>query len=231
VRSLQERAERAEAEQRLLAEQARRAERTRIAREMHDVVAHRVSLMVLHAGALEVRPDLPPAEVARTAGLIRAAARQALEELRGVLGVLRDEPETAPQAPQPTLTDIGRLVEDSRGAGANVELRMDVDRPESAPASLGRDAYRIVQEALTNVNKHARGTATAVALSGGPGEGLRVSVRNRLPLDPPPGSGLPGAGAGLVGLAERVSLSGGTLTHGPTPTGEFVVTAELGWAE
>jgi len=190
-----------------------------------------VSLMVLHAGALEVRPDLPPAEVQRTAGLIRAAARQALEELRGVIGVLRDEPETAPQAPQPTLTDIRRMVDDSRGAGANVELQMDVDRPDSAPASLGRDAYRIVQEALTNVNKHARGTSTAVALSGGPGRGLRVIVRNRLPLDAPPGFTLPGAGAGLVGLAERVSLSGGTLTHGPTPTGEFVVTAELGWAE
>jgi len=233
VWSLHDRAVRAEAEQRLLADQARSAERARIAREMHDVVAHRVSLMVLHAGALEVRPDLPPAEVARTAGLIRATARQALEELRGVIGVLRDEaaPDTAPQTPQPTLTDISRLVEDSRRAGTNVELEMHVDRPESAPGALGRDAYRIVQEALTNVNKHATGTATTVTLSGGPGTGLRVSVRNRLPLDPPPHSPLPGAGMGLVGLAERVSLSGGTLTHGPTPDGDFAVTAQLRWAE
>jgi signal transduction histidine kinase len=233
VWSLHDRAVRAEAEQRLLADQARSAERARIAREMHDVVAHRVSLMVLHAGALEVRPDLPPAEVQRIAGLIRATARQALEELRGVIGVLRDEaaPDTAPQTPQPTLTDISRLVEDSRRAGTNVELKMHVDRPESAPGALGRDAYRIVQEALTNVNKHATGTATTVTLAGGPGIGLRVAIRNRLLLDPPPHSPLPGAGMGLVGLAERVSLSGGTLTHGPTPDGEFAVTAQLRWAE
>jgi len=232
VWSLRERAERAEAQQRLLADQARRAERARIAREMHDVVAHRVSLMVLHAGALEVRPDLPPSEVQRTAGLIRATARQALEELRDVIGVLRDEAvsEIVPEAPQPTLRDIPRLLDDARRAGTNVELQMRVDRPDSAPGSLGRDAYRIVQEALTNVNKHATGTATTVALSGRPGAGLRVTVRNRLPLDPP-GSTLPGAGTGLVGLAERVSLSGGTLTHGPTGNGEFVVTAELRWAE
>jgi signal transduction histidine kinase len=231
--SLRERAERAEAEQRLLAEQARHAERTRIAREMHDVVAHRVSLMVLHAGALEVRPDLPPAEVQRTASLIRATARQALEELRSVIGVLRDEPgsETAAQAPQPTLTAISRLVEDSRRAGTNVELDMRVERPESAPGALGRDAYRIVQEALTNVNKHATGTATTVAVCGGPEQGLRVTVRNRLPLDQAAASTLPGAGKGLVGLAERVSLSGGTLTHGPTPAGDFEVTAELRWTE
>jgi signal transduction histidine kinase len=232
VWSLHERAERAEAEQRLLAEHARRAERARIAREMHDVVAHRVSLMVLHAGALEVRPDLPPSEVRHTAELIRVTARQALEELRAVVGVLRDEAESqpAPQAPQPTLTEISRLVDDSRRAGTNVELQVRVERPESAPGPLSRDAYRIVQEALTNVNKHATGTTTTVALTGGPGEGLRVTVRNRLPLGPPSTATLPGAGMGLVGLAERVSLSGGTLSHGRTHTGEFVVTAELRWA-
>jgi signal transduction histidine kinase len=233
VRSLHERAERAEAEQRLLAERAQRAERARIAREMHDVLAHRVSLMALHAGALEVRPDLSPADVQRTAGLIRATARQALEELRAVIGVLRDESvsDAVPQAPQPTLTDIPLLVEDARRAGTNIEFHMAVDRPESAPGPLGRDAYRTVQEGLTNVNKHATGAATTVMLSGGPGQGLRITVRNRLPLTPPPASTLPGAGVGLVGLAERVSLSGGTLTHGQTPDGEFALTAELRWAE
>ena len=231
--SLHERAERAEAEQRLLAERAQRAERTRIAREMHDTLAHRVSLMALHAGALEVRPDLSPTEVQATAGLIRATARQALEELRAVIGVLRDEAvsDAAPQAPQPTLTDIARLVEDSRRAGTNVELRMAVHRPESAPGPLGRDAYRIVQEGLTNVNKHATGAATTVALTGGPGDGLRVTVRNRPPLNPLQAPTLPGAGLGLVGLAERVSLSGGTLTHGQTSNGEFALTAELRWAQ
>lgn len=113
--SLRVRAERAEAEQRLRADQARRSERTRIAREMHDVLAHRVSLIALHAGALEVRADLPPDSVRETAGLIRGTARQALEELRSVIGVLRDEngTEDVPNAPQPTLSDLPRLVSES----------------------------------------------------------------------------------------------------------------------
>src|SRR5205814_3885730 len=101
------------------------------------------------------------------------------------------EPEPAPQSPPPTLTDIARLVEESRRAGTKVELEMRVECPEAAPGALGRDAYRIVQEALTNVNKHATGTATTVALAGGPGKGLLISVRNRLPLDPAPPT-LPG---------------------------------------
>jgi signal transduction histidine kinase len=232
VWSLRERAERAEAEQLLRAEQARSAERARIAREMHDVLAHRVSLIALHAGGLQVRPDLPPPDVERTAGLIRETARQALEELRSVIGVLRDEKGTdqAPQAPQPTLRDITRLVEDSRRAGARVDLSMEVDELDAAPGPLGRDAYRIVQEALTNVNKHARGTATAVSVTGGPGQGLRVVVSNRLPAGDDAVAPLPGAGMGLVGLSERVALSGGTLSHGPGPDGQFVVTAELRWA-
>ncbi len=232
--SLRERAERAEGEQRLLAEQARAAERARIAREMHDVVAHRVSLVALHAGALSMRPDLPPDEIARTAELIRTTARDALEELRGVVGVLRGpDSEPAPQAPQPTLADIPRLVEDSRKAGVRVDLTVDVPRAADAPGPLGRDAYRIVQETLTNVHKHARGAATVVSVTGGPGEGLRVVVRNRLPAAAGrstfPGSPLPGAGAGLLGLTERVDLSGGTLRHGRTSDGDFEVAADLRW--
>ena len=126
--SLRERVAHAEATQKLLAEQARHAERTRIAQEMHDVLGHRVSLMALHAGALEVRPELPPAEVRAAAGLIRSTARQALEELRGVIGVLRDgNAEEAPRAPQPSLRDITRLVQESRQAGMNVTLDMRVE--------------------------------------------------------------------------------------------------------
>jgi signal transduction histidine kinase len=233
VASLRERAERAEAEQRLRAEQARSAERARIAREMHDVLAHRVSLIALHAGGLQLRPDLPPPDVERTAGLIRETARQALEELRGVIGVLRDDngPDRAPQAPQPTLRDIARLVEDSRSAGANVDLDIRVEQLDAAPGALGRDAYRIVQEALTNVNKHARGTATAVSVTGSPGQGLTVTVSNNLPLAGDSGASLPGAGMGLVGLSERVTLAGGTLSHGVNANGQFVVAAELRWAE
>ena len=204
--SLRERVAHAEATQKLLAEQARHAERTRIAQEMHDVLGHRVSLMALHAGGLEIRPDLPPAEVRETAGLIRSTARQALEELRGVIGVLRDgNAEEAPRAPQPSLCDITRLVQESRQAGMNVTLDMRVQTPEAAPGTVGRDTYRIVREALTNVSKHARGAAVTVSVAGRPGQGLRISVRNQLPDGPVGEPPLPGTGAGLAG-AGRTGL-------------------------
>jgi signal transduction histidine kinase len=233
VWTLRERAERAEAEQRLLADQARLAERTRIAREMHDVLAHRISLMALHAGGLQLRPDLPTEQVRATAELLRSTAQQALEELRGVIGVLRDENATGltnepPAPPQPTLRDIPRLVDETRRTGAKIDFVMTVPTDTEPPDSLGRDAYRIVQEALTNVTKHARGTATSVQVTGAPGNGLRVDVRNRLPLAGTV-STLPGSGSGLLGLRERVALAGGTLVHGPNSTGEFVVDARLTW--
>jgi signal transduction histidine kinase len=228
--TLSERALRAEADQRLHEERARMAERTRIAREMHDVLAHRISLLALHAGALEVRPDLPPATVRETAELLRSTARQALEELRAVLGVLREQPgQAAPPLPLPTLTDIGHLVEETRRAGAKIDFEMRVDHADAVPGALGRDAYRIVQEALTNIGKHATGTATRVQVTGAPAGGLRVSIRNRQPIHAQPGPVLPGSGAGLLGLQERVALAGGTLVHGPDGSGDFVVDAELQW--
>ncbi|MDQ1601986.1 MAG: hypothetical protein QOD68_3460 [Actinomycetota bacterium] len=228
--TLRERALRAEAEQRLHADTARMAERTLIAREMHDVLAHRISLMALHAGALEVQPDLSP-EVRETAELLRLTARQALEELRGVIGVLREEPgrDSQPAAPQPTLSDIPRLIEETRRAGAKIDFEMKVDHPNAAPSMLGRDAYRIVQESLTNIGKHARGTAGRVRVTGAADTGLRVSVRNRLPLQTHAEPALPGSGAGLLGLQERVALAGGSLVHGPDGSGDFVVDAELPW--
>jgi signal transduction histidine kinase len=229
--SLRERALRAEADQRLHADRARMAERTRIAREMHDVLAHRISLLALHAGALEVRPDLPPEKVRETAELLRSTARQALEELRDVIGVLREEPgqELTPEAPQPTLSDIPRLVEETRRAGARIDFEMRVERPDTVPGGLGRDAYRIVQEALTNMGKHAHGTAALVRVTGAVDSGLHISVRNRLPIHAPAEPALPGSGAGLLGLQERVTLAGGTLVHGPDGSGDFVVDAELRW--
>jgi signal transduction histidine kinase len=229
--SLRERALRAEADQRLHADQARMAERTRIAREMHDVLAHRMSLVALHAGALSLRPDLPPEQVREAAELLRSTAHQALEELRDVIGVLRAEPgqETAAAAPQPTLSDIPRLVEETRRAGAKIDFSMRVEHPETAPSALGRDAYRIVQEALTNISKHAPGTAGRVCVSGAEGSGLHVVVRNRLPVHAQVESVLPGAGAGLLGLQERVTLGGGTLRHGSDGSADFVVDAELRW--
>jgi signal transduction histidine kinase len=229
--TLRERAQRAETEQRLDADRTRMAERTRIAREMHDVLAHRLSLVTLHAGALEVSPDLPPEKVRETAELLRATARQALEELRSVIGVLRVEPgqEPALAAPLPTLADIPRLVEETRRAGAKIDFEMRVDHPNTAPTALGRDAYRIVQEALTNIGKHARGTAGRVRVTGGADSGLHVNVRNRLPVLGPARPALPGSGAGLLGLQERITLAGGTLVHGPDGSGDFVVDADLPW--
>jgi signal transduction histidine kinase len=230
--SLRERAERAEAEQQLLAESARQAERVRIAREMHDVLGHRVSLIALQAGGLEVRPGLPR-DVAEAAGVIRTTARQALDELRQVIGVLREHVDSAsgavidsPPAPLPTLADIPQLVEDSRRAGARVTLDMSVPSGATPPEPLGRDAYRIVQEGLTNVHKHVVGGAATVTVQGSPGTGLHVTVSNPLPrawLVHRDG------GSGLIGLAERVALAGGTLSHGPTEDGRFVVDAELAW--
>ncbi|WP_180936088.1 sensor histidine kinase [Nocardioides ungokensis] len=229
--SLRERALRAEADQALHEDRARVAERTRIAREMHDVLAHRISLLALHAGGLEVRPDLPPAQVQETAALLRVTARQALEELRSVIGLLRDDAgkDLAPAAPQPTLRNLHRLVEEIRVAGGDIDFEMNVVGVDDVPATLGRDAYRVVQEALTNVAKHARGAATRVRVAGAPGDGLRISVRNRQPVPAHGAATLPGSGAGLLGLQERVALAGGTLVVGHDGTGDFVVEAELTW--
>ena len=232
VASLRDRVDEAVAAQRALADQARLAERTRIATEMHDVLAHRVSLIAMHAGALEIRPDQSPDEVLQAAGLIRTTARQALNELRDVVGVLREPAggagAGAPLEPQPTLGTIARLIAEYRRAGLNVGLDMRVTTPEAAPGPLGRDAYRIVREGLANVTKHATGTTATVTVEGGPGAGLNVIVRNKLPLNYT-SPALPGSGLGLVGLGERVALAGGALFHGPEPGGDFVLRAALRW--
>jgi signal transduction histidine kinase len=230
VMSLRDRAVRAEREQVLRVDQARHLERTRIAREMHDVLAHRLSLLSMHAGALEFRPDAPPAEIAAAAGVVRASARQALDDLREVIGVLRVGPDgSSATRPQPTLGDLPALVEECRQAGVRVRAEYRVPDLGSAPPATGRNAYRVVQEALTNVRKHAPGTVASVRVEGGPGTGLTIEVRN-----PPPAGGehavpLPGAGTGLVGLLERISLGGGHLEHGWTTEGEFRLLATLPW--
>ena len=229
--TLRDRAQRAEADQLARAERARLAERTRIAREMHDVLAHRISLVALHAGALEVARDLPPAQVRESAALLRLTAHQALEELRDVIGVLREEPgqERPSTMPQPTLADIPRLVEETRRSGAKIDFEMEVDGAAAAPGHLSRDAYRIVQEALTNVSKHARGTNAQVRVAGAPNRGLQVSVRNPAVVGTHDGLAPPGSGTGLLGLQERVTLANGVLVHGRDASGDFVVEAELPW--
>ncbi|MEV4545117.1 sensor histidine kinase [Micromonospora echinaurantiaca] len=231
VVSLRERAERAEAEQQLRVAQARQLERTRIAREMHDVLAHRISLLSLHAGALEFRPDAPPAEVARAAGVIRGSAHAALQDLREVIGVLRAETGAGqePERPQPTLADLPALVEESRVAGVRVSVRDLVGAAERLPAAVGRSVYRIVQEGLTNARKHAAGAAVTVDVAGAPGDGLTVEIRNRWPVGGVTDPEIPGAGTGLVGIAERVHLAGGRLEYGRDDTGDFRLAAWLPW--
>jgi signal transduction histidine kinase len=228
VLSLRERAERAEAEQQLRVEQARQHERARIAREMHDVLAHRISLLSLHAGALEFRPDAPPDEVARAAGVIRASAHDALEDLREVIGVLREGEPGEPERPQPTLADLPALIDESREAGMHVRYDWRLPDPAAVPAGAGRNAYRIVQEGLTNARKHAQGAAVDVSVEGAEGEGLTIEVRNRLPVGVA-AAAIPGAGTGIVGLAERASLAGGRLEHGRTSDGDWRLWAWLPW--
>jgi signal transduction histidine kinase len=220
VRSWADRARQAEEGQRMRIEQARLGERERIAREMHDVLAHRISLLAVHAGALEVRREAPGPE-REAAGVIRRCAYDALEDLRQVVGMLREP--AADDRPQPTLTDLPALVQQSRDAGAAV--RLDLSGGEPVPDAVGRHAYRVVQEALTNARKHAPGAPVRVAVRGRAADGLTVEVGNPLAA----GGSMPGAGAGLIGLAERVQLAGGRFEHGPTPDGEFRVRAWLPW--
>jgi signal transduction histidine kinase len=230
VASLWERAHRAEAEQQLRVEQGRQQERARIAREMHDVLAHRISLLSMHAGALEFRPDAPPEEIARAAGIVRASAHQALQDLREVIGVLREEPaDGAPERPQPTLVDLPGLLDESREAGMHVSSEYRLEDLATVPAGVGRNAYRIVQEGLTNARKHAHGAAVDVIVDGVAGSGLTVEVRNRLALTDAGAAQIPGAGTGLIGLYERTSLAGGRLEHGRTPGGDFQLRAWLPW--
>jgi signal transduction histidine kinase len=231
ILTLRDRAERAEAEQQLRVEQARQHERARIAREMHDVLAHRISLLSLHAGALEFRPDAPPEEVARAAGVIRSSAHEALNDLREVIGVLREGPGgDAPERPQPTLVDLPALIDESRAAGMHVAYDWRLDLPAAVPAGTGRNAYRIVQEGLTNARKHALGAAVDVIVAGAPGDGLTIEIRNRLPVGALRVAEIPGAGTGIVGLAERASLAGGRLEHGRTDAGDYRLWAWLPWA-
>ncbi|MFI6055029.1 sensor histidine kinase [Streptomyces violascens] len=227
VLALRERAARAEAEAALRAENAQRLAREAIAREMHDVLAHRLTLLSVHAGALEFRPDAPPAQVARAAGVIRDSAHEALQDLRQIIGVLRSPGEGADDRPQPTLATLDALVAESREAGMKVALDSRVPDTAGVPAATGRNAYRIAQEALTNARKHAPGAEVTVTVTGRPGEGLTVEVRNPAPPGPVPE--VPGSGQGLIGLTERATLAGGRLDHGRGPDGGFSVVAWLPW--
>jgi signal transduction histidine kinase len=229
-----EQAVQAERQHALQIAEARVSERARIAREMHDVLAHRLSLVAMHAGALSYRRGLTEEQVAATADIIRASTHSALTDLREILGVLRaDELEAAPDRPQPALSDVPSLVQEAVAAGSSVRFDNEVGDLSAAPDTVGRSAYRVVQEALTNARKHAPDTTVDVLLRGGPGAELLVEVRNPLRVGAV-ASGVdaatPGAGLGLVGLTERAQLVGGLLEHG-TRDGAFVVSARLPWPE
>ncbi|MEV8318066.1 histidine kinase [Streptomyces sp. NPDC059900] len=244
VAGLVERAERAEREQRLVAEAAREEERRRIAGEMHDVVSHQVSLIVVHANALSaVAHD--PQVTGETAEIIQTAGRRALTELREMLGLLRNSPAagsdaaqeesegaSAEQRPVPgTVVDrITELADGSRSAGLPVTVLVEGE-PQPLAEPVERAAHRVVQEALTNVHKHAPGATTRIHLAFD-ARTVRVWIVNGPPGRPaePAADGaplLPSGGHGLIGLTERVRLAGGTIESGPTGDGGFRIDAAL----
>ena len=175
---------------------------------MHDVLAHRLSLLAAAAGAMEYRPDAPPERLSAAAGVIRASAHHALDELREVITLLRSDDAESPTDAPPgqTLADLPRLVDEARAAGQQIEVDDPLGPPVEIPPTVGRTAYRIAQEALTNARKHAAGQPVRLVLGGAPGAGLSIAVSNPTTPD----SGATGsAGTGLIGLAERAALTGG----------------------
>ena len=240
LQAARSRADRAEAELDRQAALAAERERTRIARELHDVVAHHVSLIAVQAeAAASLLPGRP--EQARSAvDIIGETARQALTELRRLLGVLRGPAERLETAPSASLGDLAEVLDQVRGTGLPVDFEV-VGTPGPLSPGVDLTAYRIVQEALTNTIRHARATQAAVMLRYEPGY-ITVSVTDsgRRPDGPspahpemykaaagPPGSLLTGSGLGLAGIAERVASCGGNLSVGPTETDGFAVTARL----
>ena len=209
--TLRTRAERAEAEQEMRVGQARTNERTRIAREMHDVLAHRISQISMHAGALGFREDLEPDQMRDSARVIQRQAHDALNDLRGVLGVLREDGAgRLNDRPQPTYADLPALVGEARNGGMSVDFEDRLADDEAVPDVVGRTIYRIVQEGLTNARKHAPGALLTITVGGSPEGGIDVWLRNPIGFGP---TGTPGSGLGLIGLSERAELRGGRLEH------------------
>ncbi|MDQ0961290.1 signal transduction histidine kinase [Streptomyces sp. B4I13] len=249
MESLRERADSLERELQLLAERAeeraewaRNEERTRIAREMHDVVAHRVSLMVVHAAALQAVARKDPEKAVRNAALVGDMGRQALTELREMLGVLRSgvgvervaasvavgvAAVVVEEGEGPCLEELEELVGQSAAAGMVVDLMVEGEVRSYAP-EVEQTAYRVVQEALTNVHKHAGGAKAQVRLAHRVGE-IAMQVENGAPPEASSASsaGLPSGGNGLVGMRERVVALGGVFVSGPTEAGGFRVSAVI----
>jgi signal transduction histidine kinase len=224
TRELAEKAARLEHEREERAAHAVADERARIARELHDVVAHSLTVMVIQAGAARRLVDRDPDRVVEVAGTIKHMGREALDEMRRLVGVMRDAGERPELAPQPTVAEIEALAERARAAGLHVELSVEGERRD-LPPGVDLSAYRVVQEALTNTIKHANAVSATVAIRYGDGE-LFVAV-----TDDGSGSGsrvdVPSGGHGLTGMRERVALYGGELDAGEREGGGFEVRARF----
>ncbi|WP_147915482.1 sensor histidine kinase [Ruania zhangjianzhongii] len=206
-------------------ELARQVERHRIAREVHDVLGHRLSLLNLHAGALEVNAS-DDAKLAESAALVRASAAQSMNDLRSLLTMLREDPDQDPTMRDPSLADLPEIIDETVAAGAVVNSVVVLDDAESADPALARAVYRVVQELLTNARKHAPGAPIQLRVSGGPQRDLTIDARNAYL-----GSGdSSGSRQGLQGIAERVELLEGRLSYGTENDGAtFRVTVRLPW--
>jgi signal transduction histidine kinase len=224
--SLRERARQAETEQELRISQAQWAERERIAREMHDVLAHRISLVTMHSGAMAYRDDLEPGEMRESARLIQRTSHAAMTDLRYLLGVLRGA--DTGDRPQPTLADVSDLIADAVRNGMIVAFDTNFPEGVEPDEKTGRTIYRFVQEALTNARKHAPGAHVQVQVWGTPGDGVHVEVCNPRRVGQ---LGIaPRSGLGLVGLKERVELEGGSL-EADGGQGSFTLRCWLPWVE
>ena len=226
--TLRERARQAEAERDLRVASARTIERAAIAGEMHDVLAHRISLVSMQAAAMVFRGDLTAGQLRRESQVIQEQANAALTELRDVLGILR-RPMNGEHAgrPQPTYADLDALVGEARESGMHIEFQDLIDPGTAVPDGAGRTVYRIVQEGLTNARKHAPGAMVRIEVSGSPEEGIDVRLRNALGFSRTPA--VPGSGLGLIGLAERAGVRGGRLQHGREGS-TFVLHGWIPWA-
>ncbi len=217
---------------------SRQAERERIAREIHDGLGHRLSLLSVHAGALQAvasegADERAADEIRTSAALIRESASESMTELHGLLALLRnpDDPDLA--APQVTLSDVARLIDDSVGAGMPLVATVFVDDGDNLDAPHAQAAYRIVQELLTNARKHAPGIAVRLSVTGGRRTGsLDIATANYLPPETERTERIgptSGGGSGLSGVRERVERLGGTMHSGLDPAGVFRVQIHLPW--
>lgn len=226
---LTDRAESLEKQQSLVAQLAVQEERTRIARELHDVIAHTVSVMVVQAGAAEQMVGRDPDRALAAMQAVQTTGREALGEMARLLGMLREDGAEIGLTPAPGLADLPTLVDGARRSGIDVHLQLD-GYPRQLPPGPELSIYRIVQEALTNIRKHAGRSRAAVRVTCSD-TAIVAEIHNDGATEPSADAAVPGAGHGLIGMRERVALYGGTLVAGPSTSGGFQVRANIPIAE